>query len=279
MTDEQMQSLLEEGFDAMDTTPEDVERSTRQVMERKAGVHQRSRWWPFPVFYRRTETPTDSNTTEYQRNPIPATNGHTPTVIGRTTTMFTPVKAVTAGAIVFALGAFLIAQPFEQDGMAPGAEAEPVEATWITGESFWAPSCTGPESVEIIAGVQQERGYLCESTRYEASDPRFTAEGSWRWSADTHDTEEGRRVVIHGADYLTNEGGGWTCPVYDLASTSGSIPNAYSTGGIQLCVGTGGYEGLSALLVWPEANTSTNPFMGLIFSGDVPPLPDPPAAE
>ena len=120
MTDEQMQSLLEEEFRAMNTTPDDVERSTREVLQRKAHVRQRSRWWPIPVFYRRTRSPTTNDTTEYQPSPIPATNGHTPTVTGRTQSMFSPVKAITAGALIFAIGGvLLIAQPFEPAGSRP----------------------------------------------------------------------------------------------------------------------------------------------------------------
>ena len=39
--------------------------------------------------------------------------------------MFSPVKAVTTGVIVFAIGgAFLIAQPFEQQGSVPGATGD-----------------------------------------------------------------------------------------------------------------------------------------------------------
>ena len=262
------------------TLPDAVRASQQIASQLPATRQRRRRWWRLPFRARTPEPPRTPDTAEYQPSPIPASNGHTPTVIGRTTSMLSPVKAITAGALVFAIGgAFLIAQPFQQEGIAPGTEAELAEATWMTGEGFWAPSCTGPESREIVDGIVQERGYVCEPTRTEASDPRFTVEGTWRWSADTYDTEEGRRVVIRGAEYLTNEGGGWTCPVYELASSSGYIPNHYTTGGIQLCVGTGGYEGLSALVVWPEANDNTNPFMGRIFSGDVPPLPASPAVE
>ena len=38
--------------------------------------------------------------------------------------MLSPVKAITAGALVFALsGAFLIAQPFDQQASVPGAQS------------------------------------------------------------------------------------------------------------------------------------------------------------
>ena len=108
-----------------DAEPPDAQRSARQVMTRLPEVRQRSRWWPFPVRYRTPKAPTTNTTTnattEYQPGPIPATNGHTPTVIGRTQSMFSPVKAITAGAIVATLGGvMLISQPFEQQGMRSG---------------------------------------------------------------------------------------------------------------------------------------------------------------
>ena len=53
----------------------------------------------------------------------------------------------------------------------------------------------------------------------------------------------------------------------------------FGTSEINLCVGDGGYEGLSALIVWPGDNSSVNEFIGLIFTGDVPPIPAPPATE
>ncbi len=101
----------------------DSQQTARQVAARLPHIGQRGRWWPLPSFRR---PPNTDQTTDYQPSPIPSANGHTPTVIGRTTSMLSPVKAITAGALVFAIGgAFLIAQPFEQQGGVPGAEAEP----------------------------------------------------------------------------------------------------------------------------------------------------------
>ena len=66
-------------------TPDPVE-GTRQVMSQVEETSQVGRWLPFPVLHRKAKakTPTTNHTTEYQPSPIPATNGHTPTVIGRT---------------------------------------------------------------------------------------------------------------------------------------------------------------------------------------------------
>jgi hypothetical protein len=45
------------------------------------------------------------------------------------------------------------------------------------------------------------------------------------------------------------------------------------------CVGDGGHTGLSAILVLVDAGGHAEDIVGLIFSGDLPPLPGPPAAE
>ncbi len=278
MNDEQMQSALDEWFEDTDPQPPNAQRTATHVLAHMPQTRQRSRWWPFPIFYRRTRTPTTTDAIDYQPSPIPASNGRTPTVIGRTSSMLSPAKAITAGAIVFAIGGvMLIAQPFQQPSSVPGAEALPVEPTWVTGNRYWAGSCTGPESREQDGDMTRERGSVCDWTRWDMSDPRLTGDASWRWNADVYRTAEGQRAIIHGAEYLRNEGGGWTCPITRLAP-SGNSTTQYNNSDVQFCVGDGGYEGLSALVV-SEENRSTTPLVALIFSGDLPPLPDPPADE
>src|SRR5688572_7328945 len=65
------------------------------------------------------------HSTDARTVPVPATNGHTPTVRGRTQLMFSPAKAITAGALVIG-GALLIAQPFQQESVVPSAATDPV---------------------------------------------------------------------------------------------------------------------------------------------------------
>lgn len=270
--------LFREWLDETYEAERQPDRFLELIIEAAPIMPQRQRRWWHRLPSRQIETPSASDTLDYQPSPIPATDGHTPTVIGRTQTMLSPVKAIAAGAIVFALsGVLLIAQPFQQSDSVPGAEAD--SPTWVTGTGFWAPSCSGPTSTEDDGDVTRERGYVCEPTRWETSDPRLTGDASWRWNADVYTTDEGQRTVVHGAEYLRNEGGGWTCPILRLANRSGNNPDQYNISDTQLCVGDGGYEGLSALIVWPGENSTSSSLLGLIFSGDVPPLPDPPAVE
>jgi len=255
-------------------TPDPIE-GTQQVMSQIEETPQAGRWLPFPLFRRKAH----AATTKYQPGPIPVTNAHSPTVLGRTQSMFSPVNAIAAGALVFAIGgAFLIAQPFDQQGgSVPGAETEDVAATWVTGTVERAPSCSGSE-IEADVGVIRSRNVECSPQTWTSSDPRLTGEVSRWWNEDTYLTDEGSITVSMDAAYLRNEGGGWACSASDLAkgvgSTSGEV-----TGTTHTCIGDGGYEGLSALLASEQGLNYSEEFVGLIFSGDFPPLPGPPAAE
>ena len=95
--------------------PPDARQSARGVMARLPEVRRRRRWWPFPVFYQEPQPPpSPSGTSEYQPGPMLATDGQIPTVTWRTQTMFSPAKAIIAGALVFAVGgAFLVVQPLD----------------------------------------------------------------------------------------------------------------------------------------------------------------------
>jgi hypothetical protein len=265
MNDEQMQSLLEEEFRTLDTTPKDVESSTRRVMERKAGVRQRSRWWPFPVFYRRHDTPTATDTTDDQPLPIPASNGHTPTVIGRTSSMLSPVKAITAGALVFAVGGvLLIAQPFDQQrGSVPGAEVtdEAMAPAFVTGRYIWSGTQTAPpERSTSEDGMQHIRGDSWAGITVESSDPRLTGEASFVLDRDIY---PGRVGAGRGTVLIENENGSWTGSVMLLIRPA----DGNSWPGVSRMTGTGDYEGLSVLLLGSDG---TGEFEAVILPGPLP---------
>jgi hypothetical protein len=194
--------------------------------------------------------------------------------------MFSPVKAITAGALVFALGGvLLIAQPFDQQSAVPGAETEAIAPTWVTGTVGRAPSCSSDPDV-MDGDVLRSRNIECSPQTWTSSDPRLTGEVSRRWNEDTHRTDEGTISVSMDAAYLRNEGGGWACSASQLLKGSGSSSEEV-TGTTHTCIGDGGYEGLSALLASEQGPgpSYSSEFVGLIFSGDFPPLPEAPAVE
>lgn len=191
--------------------------------------------------------------------------------------MFGIAKAVTASALILALGgALFVIQPSgRQEGGPPGAEAEPVEPTWFTGNIARAPSCTGSDPVQDGAVVHDWYAE-CKPQNWIATDPRFTGKVTARWNEDNYELESGVVTVSSGAYFLQNDGGGWACSTTSLVEGSGK-DSEMLTGDTIRCVGEGGYAGQSALLI--NLDEPASPFVGLIFSGDFPPVPEPPAEE
>lgn len=191
--------------------------------------------------------------------------------------MLSPAKAIIAGAVVFSIGsAFLIAQPFDRQGSVPGAETETIAPTWVTGNIGLAPSCSVPDSEEDGV-VTHQWSYVCNPQTWTASDPRLSGEVAAVWNTNVYQTDNGPRAVTVDARYVQNDGGGWTCSSVFLSEGGGLFAPAF-TGTTWTCVGQGGYDGLSAVVVEPD-DSAGYPFVGLIFSGDLPPLPEPPAEE
>ena len=105
--------------------------------------------------------------------------------------MFSPVKAITAGAVVFALGGvMLIAQPFEQAGQRSGCGDEAIAPTWSPAPSS-APSLQQRGHFQGD-GVILVRHLECSPQTWTSSDPRLTGEVSTRWNEDPYLTD-GRR--------------------------------------------------------------------------------------
>lgn len=132
MNDEQMEPLMATWFSDREVAAQDVRGGVARVMADVPQTRQAGRWLPFPLFRRTTSTPTVASTTEYRPTAMPATNGHSAssghpaTVIGRTQSMFSPAKAITAGALVVGIGSvLLLAQPLDQRGTSvPGAATD-----------------------------------------------------------------------------------------------------------------------------------------------------------
>jgi hypothetical protein len=276
MNDEQR---LEAWFSEREVAPKNVRAGVALVMTHVRKTRQQGRWLPLPLHRPKAPVPSATDTIEYPPSAIPATEGQIPIVIGRTHPMFSPAKAITAAALVFGIGGvMLIAQPFDQQGSAPGAPADAVAPTRVTGEIGWASSCTGPDTV-VDGDVTHQWNYDCSPQTWTASDPRLSGQVVARWNNDAY-LVDGRYIVVNTSlDIVTNDAGGWVC------TSTGLYEGPVLGGEVALgdmatdCVGQGGYEGLSAVFVrsMPPGGSSEE-FVGLIFSGDRPPLPEPPAA-
>jgi hypothetical protein len=137
-------------------------------------------------------------------------------------------------------------------------------------------SCS--ETGSSASGGVSRHSYEC-TFEWTSSDPRLSGDVSRPWNEDTYQTDEGTVSVGLDASFLRNEGGDWACSTGYLVK--GSTPDQEELSGSRThtCVGSGGYDGLSAVLVSKPAEGFSDEFVGLIFSGDLPPVPEPPAAE
>lgn len=163
------------------------------------------------------------------------------------------------------------------------AGQEPIAPTWVTGTIQNAPKCSGPESDVVDGDVRRSRNVECRPQTWTSSDPRLTGEVVRRWNDDIFRTDEGTISVEVDAAYLQNDDGDWTCSNTSLLRGEGMDAELVAGPAFTFtCIGNGGHAGLSAILVpgVPEVSSGFDEgFVGLIFSGDFPPLPGPPATE
>ncbi len=163
--------------------PPDPGQTAREVAERLPQTPQlRRRWW-LPSL-QRTPTPprgqgqtTDAQPRHHHGHDRPLPHHREDRV------MLGPVKAITAGALVFALGGvLLIAQPFGQESSVPGAELKSAPATGQTDSDAWV---TGTISCTIAGDITFQEGETHDLDLYpgrcfaQLSDPRVS--GDW-WS-------------------------------------------------------------------------------------------------
>ena len=197
----------------------------------------------------------------------------TPTPKWRIHTMFSPVKAIVTGALVFATGgALLIAQSFDPDSShTPGADGDTVsmDTAWVTGTLLHAAGCTMPERT-TDDGIVHERGYRCESQIWETDDPRLNGRATPSWNADVY--RLGPDVsVLNGIWEVVTDDGGWLCS---------SGPNVVQGAGLVastnpetlVCAGETAYAGLSAVL---DVDVDAGSVQGLVFAGEAPAAPEP----
>ena len=268
MTDERLTPTVVAWLKGTAHTPYEPEEGVRHVMARVPQVRQRRRRWPLRAFHWEAATPTSTttDTVEYQPTPIPASNVQTPTVIGRTRSMFSPVKAITAGAIVFALGAaFLIAQPFGQgDPAVPGATADDVYVTPVAISAETSPGgCTSP-TTETSEFMERSRGGTCHPS-YRWNDERLNGRVTWAENEDVYTDGSGLSVRSFALS-IENEVGAWRSrPVPRV-----SFPDSAEPAEVWVLDGEGGYEGLTAVLVMQPSYASN---AGYII-GEMPEAPE-----
>jgi hypothetical protein len=276
MTNKQLGPVVRAWLKRTDVGPEDVRRSTHHISVRVPETRQRSRRWPLPNIRRATKPSSSDQSNDYQPTPIPATNGHPATVTGRTQSMFSPAKAITAGALIFALGGvLLIAQPFDQQGGVPGAatDDESMKPALVSGFLVWPENSVDIEDLESFEettqdGIRREHWVEVDAASIEMSDSRLTGIITLDMFSDRfEDVGSLDTDVGWGTVRIENAAGVWegtTVDTGDLAAGGRGI--AYYE-----LVGSGAYQGLSAIVFETETPEEESAWSGIIFPGDLPP--------
>ena len=269
MNEEQLGTLVSSWLKEGNRPPSDPNASVRTAMNAASETRQLRRWrWLPPFVHRMSDPPSEphavNETTDYQPNPILATNGHTPTVIGRTQSMLSPAKAITAGAIVAAVGGvFLIAQPFQQQGSVPGAADAPTAPVAVTATSY-AGSCPGDETTETIGAIERTTGGYCNPT-WDWSDDRLDGKVTWASNDDRYTDGSGLSIGMLALSFENDEGAWRMRPLPYL-----EFPDVLDTGPeVWILDGEGAYDGLTVVLVVDEYEPH-----GFIIDGDLPPAPE-----
>lgn len=192
--------------------------------------------------------------------------------------MLSPSKAIIVGSLIVAIwGVTLIPEPVQAQAATSGAVTEDVPPTWVTGRIQPVDGTCSRLDVRSERGASRA-AYECDQA-WTSSDPRLTGDVSRPWNEDSYQTDEGAVSVTIDAPYLRNEAGAWACTSRYLVKGA-SPTEELLTDTTFTCAGNGGYEGLSAVLVSERtADSFAEGFVGLIFSGDLPPMPEAPAAE
>lgn len=189
------------------------------------------------------------------------------------------VTLVTAIAVASLIGSAVAVVAQSEALTDPSPETETMSPTWVTGSMQHVDGTCFQRGSSIDGGVTRN-SYQCTFT-WTSSDPRLTGEVSRLWNEDVYQTDEGAIAVGMDASFLRNDGGDWACSYgYLVKGTDPETQEVVTASSTYTCVGSGSYEGLSAVLVSkPIEDSFSDEFIGLIFSGELPPVPEAPAAE
>lgn len=251
MTDERISTALRAWLEQRDQPPDDPARTAAHVLARLPSVRQRGRW-PLPSLWRR------SSSVPGTAEPEPSTRGMPvhplPIITRRTVTMLSPIKAILAGTVVFALGGLLlVGRPLDQQGgVVPGAQTSDSPAVTVT---------VAQDCVDIFATP-----IVCDWT---ASDPRLTGTLTHEWIAD---------IAAPAPDDTASVG--WASAILEGAEDSwnGHLYAVWEAEpASQLFVvlsGAGVYEGWQyvASTIDDGEEAGDSEWTGVLYEGELPPI-------
>jgi hypothetical protein len=214
----------------------------------------------------------------FQRSDLPsaAPGAAAGDLAGRLTRIMPILRYAAVAVIALALG--LVAPPFlgspapSQRAASPSPSAPVDPASWVSGTIALANSCIDPKTQIRKGGGLISRGYRCEPQVWTTDDPRLSGTGAVTWNFDTYDTDQGKATLNVATTEIHNDGGDWQCTSSPIWTKGPVIPGAQLDPEALDCVGSGGYEGLIAV-IHVDLATTPYPIKGVILSGSLPPAP------
>jgi hypothetical protein len=166
-------------------------------------------------------------------------------------------------------------------GSAVGVAAQDEEATTepntpaiVSGSMLGVGEPTQEPVDTVVDGVTQGRGSVIEGERIEADDPRLTGSATTSVNGDVRSVGDSVAFLLSISMRIENDEGSWSGLCDSLLIADGR-PDPFAC----LFSGEGAYDGLSAYLVFENPEQPPFPFQGLIFEGNLPPMPEIPSAE
>ena len=213
----------------------------------------------------------------------------TPTARWRIQSMLSPAKALTAGAILFAIGGvLLIAQPFDrQTSSVPGAATDAA----LAGEdwAFFSGTVDFDGSTGTVArqsfldnGMSVDLGMGFGGQVMVTDDPRMNGTRTGTINLFSDRPDDSTANIGSALVTIANDDGSWTCPMTFIHH----LTDKNAAGEIEQwagwCEGSGAYQSLKAYLALrqPEdlASSGRQDVYGFITSGEGPPMPEAPAS-
>jgi hypothetical protein len=128
-TDQQKTNIVDKWLSSTNDSPHKAPLTVARAMARLPQTRQRRNWWPLPLRGRAAVAAPAHSEQESRPSELVAVSGHSPTLTGRTTSMFSPVKIVATGAALALGSALFITQPFDQtDETAPAIQIPATES-------------------------------------------------------------------------------------------------------------------------------------------------------
>jgi hypothetical protein len=154
------------------------------------------------------------------------------------------------------------------------ATTEPNTPAIVTGTMLGGGEVVQEGTNTDVDGVNQQRGFITGGRQFEADDPRLTGTITFASSGDFRTVGDTGAILISNNQRIENDKGTWSGSC-DLLVVMDGLPDPFAC----LFSGDGAYDGLSAYLVFENPEQPPFPFQGLIFEGEVPPVPEAPSAE